>query len=287
MIFTSKLEACIFIQYKYSMNTDIEKLLQLPNTWQASRGPQALPTYSTGHAELDETLHLGGWPQGATTELLQSANHRCELQLALPALKQQQQRAPWTVMIDPPFTPFAPALASHGLELERLLILYPCDHKELLWSAVQCLQSGSCSSVLTWCHRSPLVDKDLRRLQQAAATGQSWHLLMRPQQTQRQASPSALRLRAERLSDGQLKLNILKQRGGWSGQELVLPAATEKISYENEARENMTTDLRQRPVHLASLPSHPADAGKPIRRSRHQSKVHQLYPSIDSSSISG
>ncbi len=259
------------------MNSDIEKLLQLPNTWQASRGPQVLNTHSTGHAKLDEALHLGGWPQGATTELLQPANHRCELQLALPAIKQQQQRATWLVMIDPPFPPFAPALAAHGLDLDRLLLLYPRDIKELLWSAVQCLQSGNCSSVLTWSQRSPLVDKDLRRLQQAAATGQCWHLLVRALQTQQQASPSALRLRAERQLEGQLKLNILKQRGGWSGQEVELAAAAQAHAHE----------LDSRPVHLASLPSHPADEGKFIQRSRQHAQIHQLYPNIDSSSVGG
>lgn len=257
------------------MNSDIEKLLQLPNTWQASRGPRALHTDSTGHAKLDQALHLGGWPQGATTELLQPANHRCELQLALPALKQQQQRAAWVIMIDPPFVPFAPALAAQGLELDRLLLLYPRDLKELLWCAVQCLQSANCSSVLTWCQRLPLADKDLRRLQQAAATGQCWHLLMRSMQVQQQASPSALRLKAERQTDGQLMIDILKQRGGWSGQHIVLPAATQHLSI----------DLRSRPVHMASLPSHPNDQGKPIHRSRRHAQIHQLHPNIDSPSV--
>ncbi|MGH1373324.1 MAG: translesion DNA synthesis-associated protein ImuA [Cellvibrionaceae bacterium] len=255
------------------MNSDIEKLLQLPNTWQASRGPQTLNAASTGHTELDKALHLGGWPQGATTELLQPAHHRCELQLALPALKQQQQDAAWLVMIDPPFPPFAPALAAHGLELDRLLLLYPRDTKELLWSAVQCLQSGNCSSVLTWSQRSALLDKDLRRLQQAAATGQCWHLLMRAIQTQQQASPSALRLRAERAPKGTLKLNILKQRGGWSGQQLELPCAT--LAAKNE--------VTARPVHLAPLPSHPAAKGKSIQRAHAQ--IHQLYPCVNSSTI--
>ncbi len=257
------------------MNSDIEKLLQLPNTWQASRGPQALNANPTGHVELDEALHLGGWPQGATTELLQPAHHRCELQLALPALKQQQARAAWLVMIDPPFPPFAPTLAAHGLELDRLLLLYPRDAKERLWSAVQCLQSGHCSSVLTWSQRSPLADKDLRRLQQAAAAGQCWHLLMRAMQTQQQASPSALRLKAERQPGGTLKLDILKQRGGWSGQQLELPSAIQQSSTQNTAR----------PVHLAALPEHPAQAGRATQRSPAHAQIHQLYPTLDSSSM--
>ncbi len=247
------------------MNPDIEKLLQLPNTWQASRGPQAMQTFSSGHSKLDSALHLGGWPQGATTELLQIRPSSCELQLALPAMTQQQHRASWVVLIDPPFTPFAPALQAQGLELERLLLLYPRDHKELLWAAAQSLQSGSCSSVLTWCHRSTLADKDLRRLQQAAASGQCWHLLMRPLQVLQQASPSALRLKAERQAHGELKLDIIKQRGGWSGQQVILPPAPVRAQtdHSDQSAVNNSTDrflaLRQRPIHLASLPAHPSE----------------------------
>ena len=227
-----------------------------------------MQTFPSGHSKLDSALHLGGWPQGATTELLQVRPSSCELQLALPAMIQQQHRAPWVVLIDPPFTPFAPALQAQGLELERLLLLYPRDHKELLWAAAQSLQSGSCSSVLTWCHRSALADKDLRRLQQAAASGQCWHLLMRPLQVVQQASPSALRLKAERQAHGELKLDIIKQRGGWSGQQVILPPAPERAQTGGSNPSavnavNNSTDrflaLRQRPIHLAPLPAHPSE----------------------------
>ncbi len=292
------------------MNPDIEKLLQLPNTWQASRGPRAMQTFPTGHSELDSALHLGGWPQGATTELLQVRPSSCELQLAIPTITQQQQRAPWVALIDPPFTPFAPALQAQGLELERLLLLYPRDHKELLWAAAQSLQSGSCSSVLTWCHRSALADKELRRLQQAAASGQCWHLLMRPFQLQQQASPSALRIKAERQAHGELKIDIIKQRGGWSGQQIILPPAPARAHIDHGQKNAPTSvdrflTLRQRPIHLAPLPAHPSEQHatdssdtdsqttskipltRPLRSAPASSNIHHLPSKQDSSSFNG
>jgi len=46
-----------------------------------------------------------------------------EVQLFLPALAQSQQvpgETPWLVWIAPPHEPFAPALAQHGIDLDRL-----------------------------------------------------------------------------------------------------------------------------------------------------------------------
>ena len=260
------------------MNSEIEKLLQLPNTWQARKvpgGARASDALPSGQTRLDQALHLGGWPKGATTELLQARPGCGELQLCLPGLQRLQQQAPWLVLIDPPFTPFAPAMLAQGIELERLLLIYPESPQDLLWSAAQCLQSGSCSAVLTWSHRTSLKDRDLRRLQQAAATGQCWHWLMRSDQCAQQASPSALRIKVQRRHSDALHLNILKQRGGWSGQTLQLESS----------RTLPDGSALQRPVHFNSLPSHPTEKNHLRRKLR--TRIHHLHSLTDSSSNAG
>lgn len=211
------------------MNSKLEALLKLPNTWQASRGPRLQAVIPTGYPQLDQALHQQGWPQAATTELLLEQPGFGELGLLLPGLLARQPLAPWLVMIAPPYQPFAPALVQAGIDLQRLLIVQPRDSKELLWCASQCLASGACSAVLTWSLEQTIRDRDLRRLQQAATAGNCWHLLFRHQREQLQTSPSALRIHLRPETEGQLQLQIIKQRGGWAGQTLMLRPASQPL----------------------------------------------------------
>ena len=233
------------------MNSSLEQLLQHPAVWRASQGRRIAASLSTGHPPLDAQLHDRGWPLGATTELLGPRCGMGELRLLLPALRELQKGAqarPWLVFLAPPFLPYAPGLAAAGLDPERLLVIKPPSQRELLWCADQALRSGSCGAVMTWGNRENIGDRDLRRLQQAAHHGNSWHVLFRPQQAANQASPSALRIRFDSESSGDLQLHVLKQRGGWSGQQLRLP-----LNPELQQRRYLRP--QQLPVHLGAAPS--------------------------------
>lgn len=204
------------------MNPRLEHLLELPNVWQASRGSRRSSVLPTGNAALDRQLHDGGWPDSATTEILAPLVGMGELRLLAPGLRQVQRQRPWLIFIDPPHQPFAAALAQQGINPEGILIITPQSSRDLLWSAEQALQSGCCGAVLTWATGVNLTIHQLRRLQQAAHRGQCWHTLFRHPQVQRQPSPSALRIALDCTARGLLQLEILKQRGGWSGQRLTL-----------------------------------------------------------------
>lgn len=226
------------------MESALKQLLQLPNTWQARHQPRQDAAYPSGFGELDKKLHLGGWPAGATTELLLPNAGHGELRLLLPTLRQRQYQSRWVAMIAPPYTPYAPALQAEGIDTERLLLIYPKNLKDLIWSSVRCLQSEHCSSVFTWGNQAILQDRELRRLQQAATTGRSWFVLMRPLRTHSQSSPSALRMTLQPSSTQSFTVKIIKQRGGWSGQTLHL-----------ELPESMSMKASlQRPVYLSQLP---------------------------------
>lgn len=236
------------------MNKPLEQLLQHPSVWQASRGRRLTSVIATGYEALDAQLHDHGWPRGATTELLGPACGQGELRLLLPGLRQQRQR-PWLVLVAPPFLPYAPALAAAGLDPQQLLVICPRHHRELLWCADQALRSGSCGAVLTWSLGQAIGDRDLRRLQQAAHQGDSWHVLFRARKHAQQASPSALRIGFDTAANGDLQLQILKQRGGWSGQQLRLQLLPQ-IS---------PLAPGQLPVHLGRMPTlrlHPAPTTK-------------------------
>lgn len=200
----------------------LQQLLSRPDIWQAAnQRERRLRGIATGHAALDALLSGRGWPRGATTELLLGQSGIGEISLLLPALAELTAREQMVVLVNPPFIPYAPALAAAGVQLEKLLILHPQGEKEQLWAAEQSLQSGCCGALLSWEGRRPPADKDLRRLQIAAREGDSLHFHFRPHSAAASPSPAGLRLQLD--SDGdQLSLRLLKQLGGQSGQRLHL-----------------------------------------------------------------
>lgn len=190
-------------------------LLQRADIW---RGRQAASralrsTLSTGFEALDARLPGGGWPIGALTEILYPWEGVGELQATLPALARLSQGERWVAWIDPPLIPYAPALAAHGVNLERLLWVRAREPREGLWALEQSLRSGACAAVLGWPVRCD--DRTLRRLQLAAEHGQALAFLYRPLETAPDTSPAALRLAVRHTQTG-LELKILKCRGQWA-----------------------------------------------------------------------
>src|SRR5690606_8619298 len=104
------------------------------------------------------------------------------LRLVLPALAAVAREGQWSIWIDPPYVPYAPALATAGVGLERMLVLgregrattYP---GRSWWACEQALRCVDCGVVLFWCETASF--QQLRRLQLAAGTGMTWGVLFR------------------------------------------------------------------------------------------------------------
>lgn len=185
----------------------------------ASQPPSpSRPAWSTGRSALDARLPGGGWPTASLVEVLLEAPGLGEVQLFLPALVQSQQRldgeVPWLVWIAPPHEPFAPALAQHGVDLRRLLVVRPGTAMEALWAAEQALGSGVCAAVLVWLKGTD--DRWLRRLKLAAEAGGALGVLFRPERHRFESSPAALRLLLSR-GEGAPHLELIKVQGGRPG----------------------------------------------------------------------
>jgi hypothetical protein len=189
------------------------------SSWDASAGQRlsSRPVWSTGRSALDARLPGGGWPTASLIEVLVDAPGLGEVQLFLPALVQSQRvegETPWLVWIAPPHEPFAPALAQHGIDLDRLLVVRPASATEALWAAEQSLSSGVCAAVLLWLQGTD--ERWLRRLKLAAAAGGGLGVLFRPERHRFESSPAALRLLLSR-GDEYPRLDIIKVQGGRPG----------------------------------------------------------------------
>ena len=190
------------------------------SSWDASAGQRlssSRPVWSTGRDALDARLPGGGWPTASLIEVLLDEPGLGEVQLFLPALVQSQRvegETPWLVWIAPPHEPFAPALAQHGIDLDRLLVVRPVSATEALWAAEQALGSGVCAAVLLWLKGTD--DRWLRRLKLAAEAGGALGIFFRPERHRFESSPAALRLLLTRGNEYP-RLDILKVQGGRPG----------------------------------------------------------------------
>lgn len=183
----------------------ISSMLADRRLWRGQPAPPPAMREPSGHAALDAALPTGGWPEAALTELLLAADGIGELQLLLPTLRRLTAAGRPVVWVDPPYRPYAPALANAGVDLAQLHIVDA--GRDAPWAIEQCLRSQACGAVLGWPMRAD--DKALRRLQVAAETGQCLGFLFRPLAAARNPSPAALRLQLE---PGTIR--VLKCRGG-------------------------------------------------------------------------
>lgn len=205
-----------------------QALLRHPNLWRAGqlRQSQQQPGIPTGYTQLDEQLPGQGWPVGGLMEFLLSTAGIGELRLLVPALKAlSHDENRWIAWINPPFIPYAPALESVGIDINKILLIHPRSHQDALWALERACKSGTCSSALAWLDEKKLKLKDTQRLQVAAKQGQTLTCLFRPQAAHNQSSMAELRLALKSSAPGEVMLDILKRRGGWPVQDLHLAVA--------------------------------------------------------------
>jgi hypothetical protein len=196
-----------------SADFELARLLEHPAIW---RGRSTAPVESlpTGYGALDPCLPGGGWPRTGLVEILVSRFGVGELYLLFPALAALTRRplARWCVWITPPLEPYAPALAAHGADLERMLVVRA---PETLWAFEQTLASGASDIALAWAARNP-PSRAVRRLQLAAERGRTLGVLFRPRRAARESSAAVLRVVVEPKAGG-ARVTLLKSRGGARG----------------------------------------------------------------------
>jgi hypothetical protein len=194
-------------------DTQLQELLAHPSVWRG-RSRAAVETLSTGFAELDAGLPGGGWPRHGLVEILTPQPGIGELYLLMPVLASLSRAAPgrWCTWVSPPHEPYAPALESHGVALDRMLIVR--THLPL-WAHEQALRSGACGMALAWLPRAS--PRAIRRLQLAAEQGRALGVLFRSLQFAHLASPAMLRLALDPVKESGrhgARVTLIKSRGG-------------------------------------------------------------------------
>jgi len=189
-------------------------VLRHPGVWRRAAPVAGLRAQATGWRDLDAALPGGGWPLGALSEILLEADGLGELGLVMPALAALTRRKRRVVFVVPPYQPYAPALAAHGLDLGYVTQI-DAVHADGAWSIEQCLRSGACAAVLLW--EDAATDyAQLRRWQRAAESGGALAFLLRPARAADQPSPAALRLQLRDLA-GPHAIEVLRSRGRFHG----------------------------------------------------------------------
>ena len=194
-------------------DTQLQELLAHPSVWRG-RSRAAVETVSTGFAALDAGLPGGGWPRHGLVEVLTPQPGVGELYLLLPVLASLSRAAPgrWCTWVSPPHEPYAPGLESHGVALDRMLVVR--THLPL-WAHEQALRSGACGMAMAWLPR--VSPRAIRRLQLAAEQGRALGVLFRSQQFAHLASPAMLRVSFEPVKEAGrqgARVTLIKSRGG-------------------------------------------------------------------------
>ncbi|MGB1263205.1 MAG: translesion DNA synthesis-associated protein ImuA [Cognaticolwellia sp.] len=206
------------------MNKVLKTLHHQGKIWSADQVQNVVETIDSGYPELNKNLH-GGLPRYGVIEV-QTINGIGELRLFLPYLlnllqaeSSQDQQTRQMVFIAPPAQINALMLLQASIPLENLLIIASQKPEESLWAAEQCLKSGCCFAVLLW--QQLLAVHQLKRLKQAATTGNAVQIIFRSPHSIDLALPVSLSLGLEAQPTG-LKIQVKKQLGGWPCSPFVL-----------------------------------------------------------------
>jgi cell division inhibitor SulA/protein ImuA len=208
------------------MKATVAELVQLPGVWRGGELEHVIhQVVATGFARLDAELPGGGWPMGTLAEVLHDAAGIGEVRFLAGALARASEGDRLVALINPPYLPYAPAIAQSGIALDRCLVIRPAHREDALWAAEQSLKSGACGAVLLWMESLKGQGDEyawMRRLQLAAQAGNAMAVLYRSNAAEQRSTPAHLRVALARC-DGVLHVRIPKRRGPPLARTLLIP----------------------------------------------------------------
>lgn len=183
-------------------------------------------------AVLDAELPGGGWPIGMLTELITRHAGVGELRLLIPLLRQMTLERKIVILLAPPLVPYAPALASFGVDLNYLIVIQAPNAADRLWAVEQTLKSTSFGALLAWLPQQRTRPEHLRRMQLAAQGSRGPVFLFRGLPAQFESSPAPLRLLLLPRPQQTLSVQLLKRRGPLAANPLLLALPLPPVSLQ-------------------------------------------------------
>ena len=219
-------------------------LLDRPGIWRGRPAPPSGDVRDSGFAALNQSLHQGGWPASGLVELLCAGPCPQALRLLLPAMAQAGEGL--VVLANPPARPRAETLQQAGVSSRRLLVMRSTREHTLLQACHEAAGSGAVSLMVVWLPEHLDDPISLRRLHLAAREGHCLLVAIRPAQHADRPSPAVLRLRLRIQPPAHLGLEVIKQPGGWGGQQLSLALMPERLRQPLAASRDMPAPRQQR-----------------------------------------
>ncbi len=236
--------------------------LNIRNVWRASQmSAPHTAVNDSGFKALNAQLPGAGWPAGMLTELITRHAGVGELRLLVPVLRQLTQARKMIILLAPPMIPYAPALASFGIDLNFLIIIQASNAADRLWAVEQTLKSASFGALLAWLPEQRTRPEHLRRMQLAAQTATGPVFLFRELQAQFQPSPAPLRLLLLPRPNEQISVQILKRRGPVMATPIMLdlPRPAASIGLKASLLPASTEPVTLSTVHSQRQPHAPID----------------------------
>jgi cell division inhibitor SulA len=248
---------------------------QVAGVWRADQlGHSTLAGLASGFAQLDAQLPGGGWPIGLPTELIAREPGIGELRLLVPVLRQLTRERKVVILLGPPHVPYAPALASFGIELDYLIVVQAVQAADRLWAVEQILRSASFGALLAWLPQGRTRPEHLRRMQLAAQGARGPIFLFRDLPAQFEASPAPLRLLLLPRPQQQISVQILKRRGPLLARALTLDLPQSP----NTLRPGRTVRSGWPAVAAPVTPHFPCSKSSPIARPSAQRSLLERRP---------
>ncbi len=141
-------------------------------------------TISCGCEALDHCLPNGGYVPGSVVEYLRAMPGCGASTLAFTAAAAAMKSTNgFVVIIDTQHNIYPPALASWGIDLEKVVFVRPQSDVDALWAVDQSLRTPAVAAVVADIER--IDDRAARRMQLAAEQGGGLALLLRPASARR------------------------------------------------------------------------------------------------------
>ncbi|MDM0037231.1 translesion DNA synthesis-associated protein ImuA [Variovorax sp. J22P271] len=177
---------------------------------------------ASGYRALDAELPGGGWPARSLTEVLQAQPTVLEWRLLAPAMREVVAQGEDIVIVGPPKAPHLPGLRDEGIDERRLVWIQAANPAERLWVTEQLVKANAAGMVVSWLPQAR--QEQIRRLQVCAQSCDSPVFLCRPAAAVHEPSAAPLRLQVSVGIDWELRVHLLKRKGGVHDGVLHLPS---------------------------------------------------------------